>query len=376
MTSPEFKAGAASKVAKAISPRETVFVLGNGPSLASVSLPSLSPFPTIGMNAAYRYWRTIDWRPTFYTCLDTVVGLSHKTAIAELIQEERIEKFLLRSNLIDALGPLSHNARIINFDAVSAYDSLLSALPITTGSHAALWAASMGFKQILLLGIDLDYTEVVGGARRRDGIELEIVESVENPNYFFKEYQQPGDRYNVPNPRPDLHVHCWRTAAQSLKATPAQIYQTNQRSNAAFFPYVPLKDFLSDGGVVHPPAEEVSQPSIDLATNSSRSVSSPEPGKTSRVKAFLGKYGLVFTIGLIAGIGLSLIGFFGFGVQVAFGIAGLAGLAWITAITLAYTRHVTIEHLANIERRLSQTEARLQDLERTRRIPSESTLNP
>ena len=66
---------------------DTIFVLGNGPSLRNVDLRSLSPFATIGLNAAYRYWREIDWRPRYYACLDTVVGISHKEEIRALIEE-------------------------------------------------------------------------------------------------------------------------------------------------------------------------------------------------------------------------------------------------------------------------------------------------
>ena len=104
----------------------TAFVLGNGPSLADVSLPSLSDYATIGLNAAYRYWREIDWRPRYYACVDTVVGLSHKDEIATLVEEGRIEKFLLRNNLIEALGPVARTNRVVNFDVLHEQSPLLS----------------------------------------------------------------------------------------------------------------------------------------------------------------------------------------------------------------------------------------------------------
>ena len=116
---------------------ETAFILGNGPSLARVDLASLSAHATVGLNAAYRHWREIGWRPRYYACLDLVVGLSHKEAIAELIREGRIERFLLRGNLVEALGDAGANPRVIDFDALRKDEPLLALDPITTGSHAA-----------------------------------------------------------------------------------------------------------------------------------------------------------------------------------------------------------------------------------------------
>lgn len=237
---------------------DTLFIIGNGPSLRGTDLSTLSPYSTLSMNAAYRYWRQIDWRPTYYACLDQVVGISHSKAIAELIEEDRIEAFLLRSNLISALGDLAFNRRVINFDALQCVKPVFHNAPvITTGSHAALWGAALGYKTIVLLGIDGRYKEVVDGAERREGISLEITSEGENPNYFFEGYQVTGDRYCLPNPRPGLHVEAWRDAARNFTQLEATVYNANPNSEVRFFSFIDLSAFLENGSEPSPPEEMV-----------------------------------------------------------------------------------------------------------------------
>lgn len=236
---------------------QTLFVIGNGPSLKAVDLTRLSPYATLGMNAAYRYWRQIDWRPKYYACLDLVVGLSHRDEIAALIREGRIEKFILRANLIESLGDVACNRRVINFDVLQRRHPLLQVPAITTGSHSALWGGLEGYSRIVMLGIDARYTEIVSGAARRNGTELEIVSEAQNPNYFFDGYQKPGDRYNVPNPRPDLHVDSWREAARRLSAAGVEVFNVNPDSAVKCFSFISLDKLLSGGAIASPALEEV-----------------------------------------------------------------------------------------------------------------------
>ncbi len=87
-----------------------LLVLGNGPSLKGFDLHRAG-MATIGMNAAYRYWHKINFRPTYYACLDLVVGLSHIEAIARMVAENRVRRFLLRDNACKQIGA---SPRVIN----------------------------------------------------------------------------------------------------------------------------------------------------------------------------------------------------------------------------------------------------------------------
>ncbi|MEO9971924.1 MAG: hypothetical protein ABJG15_19165 [Hyphomonadaceae bacterium] len=342
----------------------TAFVLGNGPSLRGIDLKNLSGFQTVGLNAAYRYWQTIDWRPTYYACLDEVVGLSHKEAIAELILEGRIESFLLRGNLIAELGQIAKTHKVLNFDSLRSRQSLLTPPTITTGSHAALWMATMGFEQIVLLGIDGQYKEFVDGAERRDGIELEIVETkAANPNYFFDNYQQAGDRYNIPNPRPGLHVEAWHAAAQQLQSVDVTIFNANDRSEVSIFPYVQIDDFLGTGSQIAPARQKIpitEQPSIGLSAK----------GPKSGTKAKLGRFiksqgrGLTFAAGVI-GAGSILAGHLSTWQPIPLLLTMItSGFLFSLCALLLYTRFGVTEHLARLQTMQDSLTQRLADIDR------------
>ncbi len=341
---------------------ETVFILGNGPSLARVSLPSLSSHATVGLNAAYRFWREIDWRPRYYACLDLVVGLSHKDAIAELIGEGRIERFLLRNNLIEVLGAVAHTPRVVNFDVLSKREPLLCLPSPTTGSHTALWAASMGYKTIVMLGIDLQYKEVVAGAERRDGIELEIVEDRDNPNYFFSGYQAPGDRYNLPNPRPDLHVNAWRQAGAHMAKAGVRVFNANKASAVQCFPFINLEAFLANGDRPDGAGE-------GLAALREETPPAPQPPPQTarrRLRSFAGAYaGKAIGLGVAMALGLVVwasIAKPSLALLAAVGVAALVGAGGLVA--LAYIRFAILDHLRRQDEELIALRARISELER------------
>ncbi|NKC00876.1 MAG: hypothetical protein GKR90_20600 [Pseudomonadales bacterium] len=198
---------------------QVALLLGSGPSLARLDLSAdTSSVATFGMNAGYRFWEKIGWWPTYYSCLDEVVGISHQGAIGALLRDRAlngIERFLLRRNLCSLLGSET-------LEYVDCYEDLVEERKIahlndiTTGSHTLLWAHYLGYRTILLSGIDLNYVEQVEGSRLVDG-KLEIVEQKENSNYFFEGYQQPGDVYNIPNPRDNLHLESWHNVAKHIR---------------------------------------------------------------------------------------------------------------------------------------------------------------
>jgi len=223
-------------------------VLGNGPSLRGFDFGRLSRFDIFGMNAAYRYWYEIGWFPQYYSCLDLVVGASHRDAIAELIRDSErlgIRAFLLRQTLVDDLGEMSASPKIFNFDLLRPGFECWIPGPVTTGSHTCAWASILGYKDIYLLGIDCNYVEVVPNAELRDGI-LEIVADAPNPNYFFDAYQKKGDKFNIPNPRKELHLRSWRNIGEKSSS---RVLNANLASKVDAFPFVRFDDVEKGGPV-------------------------------------------------------------------------------------------------------------------------------
>jgi hypothetical protein len=226
-------------------------VLGNGPSLRGFDFCRLARFDVFGMNAAYRYWYEIGWFPQYYSCLDLVVGPSHRDAIVALINNSDrlgIRGFLLRQSLIEELATVAACPTVYNFDALrSSFESWIPG-PVTTGSHTCAWASILGYKDIYLLGVDCNYVEIVPNAERRNGTVLEITSDAPNPNYFFYSYQKKGDQYNIPNPRKDLHLQGWRTVSAKL-CDKSRVLNANFASRVDAFSFVRFEDVERGGWV-------------------------------------------------------------------------------------------------------------------------------
>lgn len=120
----------------------SVLVIGNGPSASLVNFDRLKrlSIPTCGMNSAYRLWQKIDFRPTYYICMDSVVIKSHAPAISGLIDENRIHHFFLRNEILELYPHFRHHPRITWFDDIRAEKTeLFTTNWITTGSWALRW---------------------------------------------------------------------------------------------------------------------------------------------------------------------------------------------------------------------------------------------
>lgn len=214
-------------------PAPFAIVVGNGPSAKLLDFDHLrrNGIASVGMNAAYRYWDKIDFRPTHYMCMDIVVIKSHAKRIAELINEGRIRKFFLRNEFLESYPEFTNHKRIVWFDELhNKKGSLFDTDWITTGSWAIRWMAHEGMRIIAVIGIDVNYVEILPEAQRlgSDGdLRLELTSTPRfNPNYFISDYQQAGDQYNIPNdPMYQLetgglvHIDALREARNDIERT-------------------------------------------------------------------------------------------------------------------------------------------------------------
>lgn len=221
-------------------------ILGNGPSLKGFDLKRLSDVASLGMNAAYRYWDEINWYPNYYACLDDQMIESHHNQIYRLWQDGNIKQFFVHSSFfayhpdcicapgfysLDQVLPHWYKKRgqgqgwpdLSKDPAFKTKDTT----KVTTGAFAARFAAYMGHDKLGLMGIDLKYVEIIKEAQKTDGIKLVMRETPkENPNYFFDNYQQVGDKYNIPNP----DVHDNKLHIQSFQLIPDDFAKSGQQT--------------------------------------------------------------------------------------------------------------------------------------------------
>ena len=226
-----------------------VLVIGNGSSLRNMEFQRLQAFKSIGMNAAYRHWKTKGIYPNYYICLDTVVIESLKDEIYELIQKRvknGIQLFFLRKKLLNFYPELNNVPEVTFFEDYfnSPYFEGITQ-GITTGSFAALLGAMLGYKRIYLLGIDLNYVQQIPEAKSVKGHILEMTETpAKNPNYFFDDYQRKGDRFNVPDSTPDLHYQSWGMVKERLERFGVHVLNCNPNSRLDIFDYADINEML------------------------------------------------------------------------------------------------------------------------------------
>ncbi len=244
---------------------DTFILLGNGPSLGDVDLHSLRSYDTMGLNAAYRAYERIGFWPKYFGCFDALVCGHHSAKFKELIRNSDIEKFFFinYNEKKQAIFPepeiqSSPKFQPINFvertvsekdrdDIISvSFDPFIDML--TSGSNSIQTALLLGYRKIVLLGCDANYTEVVDGAKQEERNKNHIVMEKTpeaNVNYWFSDYQQEDDRFNLPNTA-GCQLPAWGRLARSIELLNinAEIINCSPISQITDFKKMPLADAL------------------------------------------------------------------------------------------------------------------------------------
>ncbi|MBI1365885.1 MAG: hypothetical protein GC153_07990 [Alphaproteobacteria bacterium] len=245
-------------------------VIGNGPSLRGFDFSTLEGADTIGMNAAYRHWDRIGWRPTHYACLDDALIDTHHNEIRRLMNEGRIETAFVSGRYLDHHPEAAKDPRFVFLDEFvahwhgargAAHGLSFRETPffrsadeskLTTGAYALRYGAWLGYREIALIGVDLVYRDLTE-ASALEGNRLRLdAAPASNPNYFFDDYQRPGDEFHVPNPAEhdgELHVQAFGVLRDDFLREKIETHIFNANPNSVLatqgiFPFRPLETFL------------------------------------------------------------------------------------------------------------------------------------
>jgi hypothetical protein len=178
-----------------------VCILGNGKSLENFDFTKLKG-DTIGLCLAYRYWEKVNWYPTHYVCIDSVVIKSNLEDIKKLIVEEKCKTFLLSAHILEDWPECKEFKNVHYCEYLKQNTTtLFRYMPMwCSGSAAYIYALLLAYDDISLFGMDCNYVEFLPITKQLEDGTLLIEETPdENPNYFFNDYQRKGDKYNVPN---------------------------------------------------------------------------------------------------------------------------------------------------------------------------------
>jgi hypothetical protein len=194
---------------------KTLILMGNGPSLADVDFSRLNGYDTFGLNSAYRAYPRLNWWPTYHGCFDYRVTDNHQQHFINLIEEGKIKRHFYIRNLSD--NPRFTHINLLTYGTTNRTNNKEEDFKQfhdngNSGANACSVGICLGYKKIILLGVDCNYVEFVDGSQK-DGTALKMEKTPDkNPNYWFDDYQQQGDEYNVPRGT-DFHKPTWNMLA-------------------------------------------------------------------------------------------------------------------------------------------------------------------
>lgn len=200
---------------------ERCFILGNGPSLNETDLSLLKNETVFACNGAFLLFDQIDWRPTYYTCVDSQV-LPDRASDIEAMLEDNPEivaffpaelqehggargRFATRSYIKDGANRFFFNEEAgssehLPWGLFSTDADRHVVQPYTVAITMLQLAAYMGFSEIYLVGCDMRYTvpddAVSGDPDTPNDPRLRSMSA--DPNHFDPDYFGPGRKWHLP----------------------------------------------------------------------------------------------------------------------------------------------------------------------------------
>lgn len=217
---------------------DTILLIGGGPSECLVDYPDLpATWDTFGMNMAYQYYAELGWWPTFFGCFDRRVTDDQKEPYLKMIEDENcpIEHFYMVQNISKSPRFSSVELHGKTGDFSMAFESF--GYGGCTGVNCAQVAAILGYKQIILVGIDGYKVDVIEGAEQSGRkYQLEVVAPTNyNPNYSRNTYQPVGLKYNRPQ-NDKCHRPAWAAFAKFAEENGIKVINCSWGDVADCFP--------------------------------------------------------------------------------------------------------------------------------------------
>ena len=198
------------------SPRDSIYVIGNGPSLNKIDIAKLKNKDTISFNRAFIAYEEWGFYPTIYMVVDKIVLNNTKQDIAKLIKESPIKLFVLPLWSREFF-PESSKIQYINVVDTKFIGSSFDNMGIITnvGATAVSVVHKLGYKNVIILGTDCNYEEkniegvMVKEKINNAGDKLIVYESNEDKdvNHFRKDYFGKGTKYS--KPQQQNHFNGW-----------------------------------------------------------------------------------------------------------------------------------------------------------------------
>jgi hypothetical protein len=208
---------------------DTIYIIGNGPSLNKVDLNKLKGKDTISFNRAYIAYDDWGFYPKYYMTADRVVLENIKGNIKELIETSPIERFFLPLWSREYLGD-NEKISYLNFRGSWLFGKRIwgknfnrLSVIANVGATAVPVLKILGYTNFVILGTDCNYVE-----QDIKNVEIEynpgdksgrriVFKSLgdDDPNHFRPDYFGKGTEYSKPQQM--NHYKGWEFIAKRMK---------------------------------------------------------------------------------------------------------------------------------------------------------------
>jgi len=212
---------------------QTCIIMGNGPSLADMNFAALRGVPTFGLNRGYMLWEEKRFTPTYYVVAnDLIIEQFHRD-----ITKISCTKFLplrWRTHFEDT----ADTTYLPQIWSQKFYSDITRG--VWSGGTVTFTAMQiayyMGFKKVILVGVDHSY-KYVGQPNE------EITADGPDPNHFDNSYFGKGIRWNLPDL--ELSEKAYGLARQAFEADGRQIINATRGGALEIFPRESLETALA-----------------------------------------------------------------------------------------------------------------------------------
>ena len=221
---------------KGIHNGERCFIIGNGPSLRMEDLDKLKKEYTFAVNRIYLSFNSTKWRPTYYAIQDSRMIDVYKNDVEELDLDYKFVPNYLEGKFNNKHGTVfyyNYVNKLFNGQP-PMFSEDISKQTYEGGTVTFLCiqiAVYMGFKEIILLGNDFNYSV----EKTKDGIKANNVKDYFTDNYIT-------DKEKRFYPRLDLCLEGFKLAEEKTKELGVKIYNATRGGKLEVFE---RKDFDS-----------------------------------------------------------------------------------------------------------------------------------
>lgn len=179
------------------------FIIGNGPSLNRTNLSKLKNEISFGVNGIFLNTFPPSFRPTFYVVEDHLVAEDRAEQINQFNGVIKLFPTYLAYCLREAPDTIFFN-HLPRKSAPHGFDFSLNASEVTyTGGTVTFTcmqlAYFLGFKEIILIGVDHSYT-IPPSTKKQTDYNIEVLDMDEDdPNHFSTSYFGKGFRWHNPH---------------------------------------------------------------------------------------------------------------------------------------------------------------------------------